>query len=397
VVLACVALGAVACGRTGLDDAPVRHEAKRPSDASEDRPSLAPDAAVERAVDAPAEPPVVDAPMAAETSFVDAPADRPDAAPQPPSCRPGGDGLTNCGADRESCCKSLPVTGGTFDRWYFNDGTGPRAGAQPATVSTFLLDKYEVTVGRYRQFVVAWNGGAGWTPAPGSGKHAHLNGGRGLQAPFSGPGAGFELGWNALDTASIASPASHLAAMACGQAPTWTVSPGDNETRPINCVTWVEAYAFCIWDGGFLPTDAEWEYAAAGGDEQREYAWGTTPPGTMNQLAIYGDTRLHCYYPTGMLDACMGALSVAPVGTAVAGAGRWGQLDLAGNVNEWNLDASAGVPTPCTDCADLTNTTRIFRGGAYGLDASYFAPRVRSELGATVPAQGIGFRCARSP
>jgi hypothetical protein len=34
---------------------------------------------------------------------------------------------------------------------------------------------------------------------------------------------------------------------------TWTVTPGSNETRPINCVNWWEAYAFCIWDGGFLP------------------------------------------------------------------------------------------------------------------------------------------------
>jgi formylglycine-generating enzyme required for sulfatase activity len=43
-----------------------------------------------------------------------------------------------------------------------------------------------------------------------------------------------------------------------------------------------EAYAFCIWDGGFLPSEAEWECAAAGGPDQREYPWGSTDPGTAN-------------------------------------------------------------------------------------------------------------------
>ena len=46
---------------------------------------------------------------------------------------------------------------------------------------------------------------------------------------------------------------------------TWTNTAGSQENLPINCVNWCEAYAFCIWDGGFLPSEAEWEYAAAGG------------------------------------------------------------------------------------------------------------------------------------
>src|SRR6202007_2812018 len=61
---------------------------------------------------------------------------------------------------------------------------------------------------------------------------------------------------------------------------TWTTSPGTQENLPMNCVNWYESYAFCIWDGGFLPSEAEWEYAAAGGSQQREYPWGATAPGT---------------------------------------------------------------------------------------------------------------------
>ena len=79
-----------------------------------------------------------------------------------PSCAPSGAGMTNCGDGSESCCTSLEVTGGTYYRTYTNAGErSRRATADPATVSGFRLDKYEVTVGRFRQFVTAWNSGSG--------------------------------------------------------------------------------------------------------------------------------------------------------------------------------------------------------------------------------------------
>ena len=73
----------------------------------------------------------------------------------PPSCAPGGLGMTDCGSGHENCCISLPVVGGTFNRTYRNNGSGPTNQADPATISNFRLDKYLVTVGRYRQFVAA--------------------------------------------------------------------------------------------------------------------------------------------------------------------------------------------------------------------------------------------------
>ena len=312
-----------------------------------------------------------------------------------------GDGLTNCGASLESCSTSLEVVGGSFYRTFANSGSGATGEADPATVSSFRLDKYDVTVGRFRQFVNAWNGGAGWTPPAGSGKHAHLNAGNGLDAT----GGSYEPGWVTSDDASIVPTNVNLA---CDPSyATWTDTVGPNENLPINCVVWQEAYAFCIWDGGFLPTEAEWEYAAVGGSEQREYPWGTTAPGTASQYAIYG-----CDYPSGS-GTCTNLASIAPVGTAALGAGLWGQLDLTGNLWVWNLDrdwyggTSGTYANPCVDCAFLSATQppdgpptspRLLRGTAY----NYAEPNLHPTsygmgFPETVRASILGLRCARTP
>ena len=246
-----------------------------------------------------------------------------------------------------------------------------------------------MTVGRFRQFVSAWNNGAGFTPAAGSGKHTHLNGGRGL-ADSSSSGT-YETGWVATDALNLAPSDGNLA---CDPSfATWTSAAGNQETLPINCVTWWEAYAFCIWDGGFLPSEAEWEYAAAGGSEQREYPWGMTAPGTANQYAIHD-----CSYPSGTTN-CTDISNIAPVGTATSGVGLLGQLDLAGNVWQWNLDWSAPY-SDCTDCAYLTETSnRVLRGGNFSVygGISYLLPATRNEDAPSDRSYDVGVRCARTP
>ncbi len=157
----------------------------------------------------------------------------------PPSCQTGDGGVTDClaaGGGTESCCTSLEVAGGTFYRTYTNTGGGPNHEADPATVSGFRLDKYLVTVGRFRQFVSAWNGGAGYLPAAGSGKHTHLNGGQGLVNV--GDGGGYESGWVASNDGNVAPTNANLA---CENPATWTDAPGNQENLPITCITWQEA------------------------------------------------------------------------------------------------------------------------------------------------------------
>jgi formylglycine-generating enzyme required for sulfatase activity len=156
-------------------------------------------------------------------------------------------------------------------------------------------------------------------------------------------------------------------------------------------VNWWEARAFCIWDHGFLPSEAEWEYAAAGGDQQREYPWGTTDPGSSNRYAIFS-----CNYPTGNPANCSEDVSnIAPVGTAALGAGRWTQVDLGGNVWQWMLDSNSAY-VPCTDCAFLTEDLPVVRGGSFNLDVSTLVPSLRDSYSPDVRDYIIGFRCART-
>jgi len=268
-------------------------------------------------------------------------------------------------------------------------------------VSSFELDKYEVTVGRFRHFVSAWDDGSGYEPPAGSGKHIQLNGGRGLvDVSIADAGTVYESGWISAYNSNIAPTNSNLTT-ACSD-PTyasWTSSAATQENLPINCVNWYEAYAFCIWDGGFLPSESEFEYAAAGGGLQREYPWGSTPPGTGNQYAIYD-----CYYPNGSGTCTSGATNIAAVGTATLGAGLWGQLDLVGEVGQWNLDWYAPYVDPCTDCAYLTGVSdRVLRGGGWGgyfdntMLTLYLLPPSRNSVRPMYRDVGTGFRCARTP
>jgi formylglycine-generating enzyme required for sulfatase activity len=308
-----------------------------------------------------------------------------------------GDGVNNCGPSaNDVCARSLLVGGGTFLRRMNNT-------ASPATISDFRLDKYEVTVGRFRKFVDAWVGG--WRPSAGSGKHTHLNGGSGLTKTAGGDESGWDAAWAAYVGApattgtvptgpGATTKASWDTNLSCGATyATWTASAGANEKRPQNCLSWYDMHAFCIWDGGFLPSEAEWEYATAGGSEERTYAWGNTVPGSNASLAIYG-----CYYNgTG---SCTGVTNIAAVGSVAAGAGKWGQLDLAGNVWEWNLDWYRGLDvTQCNNCANLTAASfRVIRGGSFKFDATGLPAAVRYNY--YFPAGrdvGLGGRCARTP
>ena len=290
----------------------------------------------------------------------------------PRSCNGGGRGKDNCGpgAD-ESCCTSLRVpdlgdlppanTRDAEGRYRYNR-TG--SAALPAWVSPFYLDKFELTQGRMRTFLTTYNGnlyGALNLPE-GAGEHPAI------------PGSGWRSTFNRRLPRTMNEVRDRFT-VACGEggdnanggAATWTTTAGANDDKPITCVDWYTLLAFCIWDGGSLPTEAEWGFAGEGGNLQRTYAWGPVPSATDADWSANPSLApaTHAFCTDGGTPAfasCFswgtpyrlpgdGAAHISPAGRRQDIA-RWGHHDMTGNLIEWMLDYQR-TPGTCVDCANV--------------------------------------------
>jgi formylglycine-generating enzyme len=163
---------------------------------------------------------------------------------------------------------------------------------------------------------------------------------------------------------------------------------GGNESRPQNCLDWFTAFAFCAWDGGRLPTESEWKYAASGGSEQRYYPWSDPP----TSETIDDSYAVYC---GGSCRSTQNVGSKSPKGD-----GKWGQSDLAGNVSEWTLDwYTSPYSMPCDNCADLIVpflSERVYEGGNLFYSAPYLMSARRDHAVPQGDISAVGSRCARS-
>jgi sulfatase modifying factor 1 len=292
-----------------------------------------------------------------------------------PSCS----GMTGTECSGGDCCESPLVTGGTL--WQGEPN------AFQSTVSSFRLDKYEVTVGRFRRFVAAYDL---WRrvglPHPGSGANPNIL------------DSGWHPGWNSSLPASAAVLTSTEGLKGCDPTyQTWVDGSG-NETLPITCVSWHLSAAFCVWDGGRLPTEAEWEYAAAGGSNDYLYPWGNTPVPTNGQDSTADYAAYNCLGDGSAPGSCASA-DIPAVGSKPAGQGLYGQRDLAGSLWEWNLDWYATYPgSERSDYAKMdTGSRRVIRGGNWFSSASGLTAANRLSDEPADRSGGVGVRCARSP
>ncbi|KYF75030.1 hypothetical protein BE11_25530 [Sorangium cellulosum] len=282
-----------------------------------------------------------------------------------------------CGpSGTESCCASEAVPGGTFSR-RTADGAD-----HPATISPFVLDRFEVTIGRFRKFVEAYPGSL---PDVGAGAHPAI------------PGSGWAQGWDIEDAGLPADATALRSSLNCDMDyPLWTDEADAREQLPMTCLSWYLAFAFCAWDGGRLPTEAEWYFAAAGGDEQREYPWSAPPDSTVidDRHAVYDCTG------GGAEDDSCTMSDIQPVGSrSEQGDGKWGHADLAGSMWEWALDWAGDYPEPCEDCATMEDggSGRVIRGGTWYSDDSYLRTSHRNAYPPSVRYSHVGVRCARTP
>jgi formylglycine-generating enzyme required for sulfatase activity len=144
----------------------------------------------------------------------------------------------------------------------------------------------------------------------------------------------------------------------------------DRVQHPINCVTWKQADQFCAARGQRLPTEAEWEFAARGGEKYLEYSWGNESP----------DGRTCWKQP----HSCA-VKSFAP--------GAFGLFDMTGNVWEWVSDYYGPYPWP-----PQSGFSRVYRGGSWSRRfEKWLHTRLRNRESESFSGSHLGLRCASSP
>ena len=164
----------------------------------------------------------------------------------------------------------------------------------------------------------------------------------------------------------------------------WSESAFSVPEQPVVGVNWFDALAYCEWLSSSngqeyrLPTEAEWEKACKGGNDNADYTWGDEAPETLD------------YYQGEW---------VAPRRVAECGPNAYGLYNMGDNVHEWCLDWYA--PDYYKSSPELnpkgppSGKRRVSRGGSWRHDVKASRSAQRSSLPPQYRYTDYGFRIAR--
>jgi sulfatase modifying factor 1 len=287
------------------------------------------------------------------------------------------------------------ISGGTFKMGAGDSGFEKEQTAENVTVTSFCIDKYEVTNAQFTEFVKATNyvtvaeRPLSKQQFPNLSDEERLPGSLVFQMPKPGVKQVQLLSW-------------------------WHWTPGANwqhplgsdstivgkENYPVVHIAYEDALAYAQWVGKSLPTEGQWEYAARGGLEGATYTWG-------NQYSAKKANTWQGIFPFFNTKAD-GYVGTAKVGSFPPNG--YGLYDMTGNVWEWTSDLfndrsptsqrSGGSVNQSFDPKKPTETAlHVIKGGSYLCAPNYcsrYRPAARESESPDTGTTHIGFRLVKN-